>query len=98
MAEQIKRTSLTKSLEQRYASDKTGGAFDAKKAGTNTAILGLQGDFGYSKLSIDLAIEPGFTIGMATNKKENFKDKVLGDAKNPGEGFYRVKDTTKYKP
>jgi hypothetical protein len=98
MSEQINRISLTKTLEQRYVSDKTGGAFDAKKASTNTSILGLQGDFGYTQLSRDLTIEPGFTTGMATNKQENFKDKVLGDKKSPGEGLHRVTNTTKYKP
>lgn len=94
----VVRNSLTTSLEDRYKTQKAGGAFDAKIANTNNMIKGLQGSMGYSKLSIDLTIEPGFTTGMATNKKENFKDKVLGDAKNPGEGFHRVKDTTKYKP
>jgi len=74
MAEQINRTSLTKTLEQRYASDKTGGAFDAKKAGTNTAILGLQADFGYTQLSRDLTIEPGFTPFI---NGENFTEAAL---------------------
>lgn len=74
MSEQINRISLTKNLEQRYASDKTGGAFDAKKAGTNTAILGLQGDFGYTQLSRDLTIEPGFTPFI---KGGNFNEAAL---------------------
>lgn len=74
MSEQINRISLTKTLEQRYASDKTGGAFDAKKAGTNTAILGLQGDFGYTQLSRDLTIEPGFTPFI---KGGNFNEAAL---------------------
>lgn len=75
MSEQINRISLTKTLEQRYASDKTGGAFDAKKAGTNTAILGLQGDFGYTQLSRELTIEPGFTTKL---NRSNFTDAALG--------------------
>ena len=74
MAEQINRTSLIKSLVQRYASDKTGGAFDAKKAGTNTAILGLQGDFGYTQLSRELTIEPGFTPDL---RGSNFTEEAL---------------------
>lgn len=90
MAEQINRTSLTKTLEQRYASDKTGGAFDAKKAGTNTAILGLQGDFGYTQLSRELTVEPGFTPGV----RENFTDAALNK-----KGKYRAPATlTRYKP
>ena len=98
MAEQINRTSLTKTLEQRYTSDKTGGAFDAKKAGTNTAILGLQGDFGYTQLSKTLTIEPGFTTEMGTNKRENFTNTVLGGNGKRGVGQYRVANTTRYRP
>jgi hypothetical protein len=98
MSEQINRISLTKTLEQRYASDKTGGAFDAKKANTNTAILGLQGDFGYTQLSRELTIEPGFTTGMATNKKENFTDNVLGGNGKRGVGQYRTGNTARYRP
>lgn len=98
MSEQINRISLTKTLEQRYASDKTGGAFDAKKAKTNTAILGLQGDFGYTELSRKLTIEPGFTTEMATNKRENFTDNVLGGNGKRGLGKYRVGNTARYRP
>lgn len=98
MSEQINRISLTKTLEQRYASDKTGGAFDAKKAKTNTAILGLQGNFGYTQLSTDLTIEPGFTTEMATNKRENFTDNVLGGNGKRGLGKYRVGNTARYRP
>jgi len=98
MAEQIKRTSLTKSLEQRYASDKTGGAFDAKQAGTNTMILGLQGDLGYTDLSATLTIENGFTTNMGNNKRENFRDNVLGGNGKRGVGQYRVANTTRYRP
>jgi len=94
----VDRKSLTTSLEDRYNTQKAGGSFDAKIANTNNMIKGLQGSMGYSNLSVALTIEPGFTTGMATNKQENFKNKVLGDAKNPGAGFYRVTDTTKYKP
>jgi len=92
MAQEIERTSLTKDLMKRYESDKAGGAFDAKKAGTNTAILGLQGDFGYTQLSKTLTIEPGFTTSMNTNRRENFTDKTLSTT-----GLYRVGDTTRYK-
>ena len=94
MAEQINRTSLIKSLVQRYASDKTGGAFDAKKAGTNTAILGLQGDFGYTQLSRELTIEPGFTPGV----RENFTEAALGGNGKRGLGKHRVGNTTRYRP
>lgn len=94
----VDRKSLTTSLEDRYKTQKAGGAFDAKIANTNNMIQGLQGSMGYSDLSKTLTIEPGFTINMANNKQENFKDKVLGDAKNPGAGLFRVTDTTKYKP
>ena len=94
MAEQINRISLTKTLEQRYASDKTGGAFDAKKAGTNTAILGLQGDFGYTQLSRDLTIEPGFTPGVG----ENFTEAALGGNGKRGLGKHRVGNTARYRP
>lgn len=93
MAQQIERTSLTKDLTQRYASDKAGGAFDAKKAGTNTAILGLQGDFGYTQLSKTLTIEPGFTTGMNTARRENFTNKALSTT-----GLYRVVQTDRYRP
>ena len=94
----VERKSLTTSLEDRYKTQKVGGAFNAKVANTNNMMLGLQGSMGYSDLSATLTIENGFTTDMANNKKENFRDIVLGDAKNPGEGFHRVKDTTKYKP
>lgn len=94
----VDRKSLTTSLEDRYKTQKAGGAFNAKIANTNNMIQGLQGSMGYSDISRKLTIEPGFTTGMATNKQENFKDKVLGDAKSPGEGLYRVTNTTKYKP
>ena len=92
MADQINRTSLTKNLEARYKSDRAGGAFDAKKAGTNTMIQGVQSPFGYTQLSATLTIEPGFTTGMATNRRENFTDKALNTS-----GLYRVGDTTPYK-
>ena len=98
MAEQINRISLTKTLEQRYATDKTGGAFDAKKAKTNTAILGLQEPFGYTQLSRDLTIEPGFTTEMATNKRENFTEAALGGNGKRGLGNHRVGNTTRYRP
>lgn len=91
MATSIERTSLTKNLEQRYKSDKAGGAFDAKKANTNTAILGLQSPFGYTQLSQALTIEPGFTTGMNTSRRENFTDKALSTY-----GLYRVGNTTRY--
>lgn len=94
MATSIERTSLTKNLEQRYKSDKAGGAFDAKKANTNTAILGLQAPFGYTQLSQTLTIEPGFTTGMNTSRRENF----TADALNK-KGQYRAPSTlTRYKP
>lgn len=93
MAEQIKRTSLTKNLESRYQSDQTGGAFDAKKAGTNTMILGVQSPFGYTQLSKTLTVEPGFTTGMNTSRRENFTDKALNTS-----GLYRVVDTNRYRP
>lgn len=91
MSEQINRTSLTKTLEQRYASDKTGGAFDAKKATTNTAILGLQGNFGYTQLSRELTIEPGFTPNI---RGENFTEEALNK-----KGKYRAPAILpRYKP
>jgi hypothetical protein len=92
MANSIERTSVTKDLLSRYSSDRTGGAFDAKKAGTNTAILGLQGSFGYTQLSKTLTIEPGFTTGMNTSRRENFTDAALSKT-----GLYRVVDTVRYK-
>jgi hypothetical protein len=92
MATPIERTSLRKTLEDRYKTDKAGGAFDAKKASTNTAILGLQGSFGYTQLSRQLTIEPGFTTNMANAARENFTDAALSKT-----GLYRVVDTTRYK-
>lgn len=93
MATPIERTSLKKDLESRYKSgEKAGGAFDAYSATTNTAILGLQAPFGYTQLSQTLTIEPGFTTGMNTSRKENFTDKTLNKS-----GLYRVGDTTRYK-
>jgi hypothetical protein len=77
MPEPINRKSLTKSLEDRYKSDAAGGAFDAKKASTNTMILGCQAPFGYTNLSQQLTIEPGFTTNMGNNRQENFKSDVL---------------------
>jgi hypothetical protein len=93
MANSIERTSLTKNLESRYASDRTGGAFDAKKAGTNTMIQGVQTPYGYTQLSKTLTIEPGFTTGMNTSRRENFTDKALNTS-----GFYRVGETNRYRP
>jgi len=92
MATSNERPSLKKNLEDRYMTDKAGGAFDAKKANTNTAILGLQGDLGYTQLSKTLTIEPGFTTGMNTARRENFTEKTLSTT-----GLYRVGDTKKYK-
>jgi hypothetical protein len=92
MATSNERSSLKKNLEDRYKTDKAGGAFDAKKANTNTAILGLQGNLGYTQLSKTLTIEPGFTVGMNTARRENFTDKALSTS-----GLYRVTDTTRYK-
>lgn len=90
------RPSLTKSLEDRYKSEKTGGQFDAKRAGTNNMLLGLIAPFGYSKKSVDLTIEPGFTTDMGNNKRENFKDSVL---KSDNSTFYKAGfNNTKYKP
>lgn len=93
MATPIERTSLRKTLEDRYKTDKAGGAFDAKRASTNTAILGLQGGSGYTQLSKTLTIEPGFTTGMNTSRRENFTDAALSKT-----GLYRVVDTVRYKP
>ena len=92
MATSNERPSLKKNLEDRYKTEKTGGAFDAKKANTNTAILGLQGDLGYTQLSKTLTIEPGFTTGMNTSRRENFTQKTLATT-----GLYRVGDITRYK-
>jgi hypothetical protein len=93
MANSIERTSLTKNLESRYASDRTGGAFDAKQAGTNTMIQGVQTPHGYTQLSKTLTIEPGFTTGMNTSRRENFTDKALNTS-----GLYRVGETNRYRP
>lgn len=94
----IKRVSLTMPLEQRYASSKAGGQFDAHKANTNNMMLGLNGELGYSQLSKTLTIEAGFTTNMGNQKQENFKENVLGGKGKRGTGLYRVDDTTKYKP
>ncbi len=93
MANSIERTSLTKDLLSRYDSDRAGGAFDAKKAGTNTMIQGVQTPYGYTQLSKTLTIEPGFTAGMNTNRRTNFNDKALRSL-----GLYRVRDTNRYNP
>lgn len=92
MANSIERTSITKDLVSRYSSDRTGGAFDAKKAGTNTMIQGVQSPYGYTQLSKTLTIEPGFTTGMNTSRRENFNDAALAKI-----GLYRVIDTIRYK-
>lgn len=93
MANSIERTSLTKDLLSRYDSDRAGGAFDAKKAGTNTMIQGVQTPYGYTQLSKTLTIEPGFTTGMNTSRRENFTDKALNTS-----GLYRVGETNRYRP
>lgn len=93
MANSIERTSLTKDLASRYVSDRTGGAFDAKKAGTNTMIQGVQAPYGYTQLSKTLTIEPGFTTGMNTSRRENFTDKTLTTS-----GLHRVGNTNRYRP
>jgi hypothetical protein len=93
MATPIERTSLKKTLEDRYKTDKAGGAFDAKKASTNTMIQGVQSPYGYTQLSKTLTIEPGFTTGMNTSRLENFTDKALNTS-----GLYRVGNTNRYRP
>jgi hypothetical protein len=88
------RPSLTNNLESRYKSKQSaGGAFDAKQAGTNTMLKGVQAPYGYTQKSRSLTIEPGFTTGMNTSRRENFTDKALNTT-----GLYRVGDTTKYLP
>ena len=69
------------------------GTPEAKKAGTNTMIQGVQSPYGYTQLSKTLTIEPGFTTGMNTSRRENFTDKALNTS-----GLYRVGNTNRYRP
>ena len=71
----IDRASIKKGLLDLYLSGATvGGNFDARRAGENTAIIGLESPYGYTQKSRNLTIEPGFTVRL---QGENFKDSVL---------------------
>lgn len=72
--EQNERKSLTKTMEERYAQEKCGGAFDAKSAGKVT-VDGFSNEFadGFTKGGKDTGLPKKESIYLKGHSNKKYK-------------------------